>query len=935
MTARTFILLTCVLINSVVSAQCPHQDSLWKRLIFLRDSNQVANTKKLKELLSYEKQMKNCTSRNDSTNVLLNQRIGMAYFKLSDYLTAVQYLKESIRIANIKNTNARHNIWNYFYLSAAYDSLHNGFDKMKAVDSCISVAMKLNSASDIACLYSLYSKIEYYYDIGDYYNCQQYAKACEKYALQYARQDNDRGKSFASSSLGWNVEALLRLKDFNAAENLLTNKLNEYRKNGLQNYLGVTYDQLAHVQIYKGNYVKALSLLNLALYHNQKANYIFNCKQIKNTIGYEIYFKHFKDYDKALSFYHSALKFINKDKSLQLKDTIESLNIYNHIANVYVNKKYFDSAFKYFQKSFDQMRQNSNETNIISAAKTKFRVYKKINYLSSLIIDKADAFKKLYYSTGNLNALDQAIRVYKAADIFLDSIKSELSDLQSKIFWRTDSRRLYDNAIEACHLANNTAEAFYFFEKSRAVLLNDQLLEQRWLGEREIMQLTQLKKKILRLESELTSLPGNSRSYSDVENELFTGRRQLDALQEFIKANNPLYYRNFVDKKFIAIKDVQTGLLTDHNAFIEFFSGDSAVYSLIITPGKSYFNKIDKRIFDSLSTVCEHFISEPGSLSQKFTNYVKTAFGLYQLLFQKVNLPHGRIIISPDGKYFPFEALVTNPFPTTYFLENYAVSYAYSARYLINTFASSQPGKSFMGMAPVKFSSLPDLKGSEQSLEKLTQYFGQYSNYMGTNATKKNFLNEFYKYKIVQLYTHASDSGYGGEPVIYFSDSVLSLSDLLPDKRPLSNLIVLSACETATGKLYSGEGVFSFNRSFAALGISSTVSNLWQVTDQATYELTELFYKYVADGLPLDIALQKAKTEFIRKNKQTEYELPFFWAAPILIGKTDAISIQKNAEWKWAVMLLTILLPLAAYAIYFKRRPKVYKTAFRKFSFKP
>jgi len=935
MTVRMFILLTCILGSTVLSAQCPHQDSLWKRLVFLRDSYQFSNTKKLKELLTYEKQMKNCTYRNDSSNVLLNQRIGMAYFKLSDYLKAVQYLRESIRIANSKSTNARHNIWNYFYLSAAYDSLHNGLEKMKAIDSCISVAMKLNLASDIACLYSLYSKIEYYYDIGDYYNCQQYAKTCEKYAFQYAQQDNDRGMSFASSSLGWNVEALLRLKDFKSAEHLLINKLNEYKKNRLQKYLGVTYDQLAHVQIYKGNHVEALKLLNMALYYNRKENYIFNCKQIKNTIGHEIYFKSLSDYDKALSFYHSALKYVNKDKSLQLKDTIESLNIYNHIANVYVNKKNFDSAFRYFQKSFDQMQQNSNETNIISAAKTKFSVYKKINYLSSLIIDKAEAFKQLYYNTGKLEALKQAIRIYKAADVFLDSIKADLSDLQSKLFWRTDSRRLYESAIEACHLANNNADAFYFFEKSRAVLLNDQLLEQRWLGEKEIMQLTQMKKKIFRLEFELTSLSKQSGNFSDLDDELFTSRRELDGLQEFIKTSNPLYYRNFVDKRFITINDVQHTLLTHHNAFIEFFSGDSAVYSLIITRDKSYFNKIDKRLFDSLSAVCEHFISDPRSLNLKFDHYVKTAFRLYQLLFQKLNLPQGRIIISPDGKYFPFEGLVTNTSPTTYFLENYAVSYAYSARYLINTFASSEPGKSFMGMAPVKFSSLPDLKGSEQSLERLKRYFAQYSNYTGTNATKKNFMDEFYKYKVVQLYTHASDSGYGGEPVIYFSDSVLSLSDLLPDKKPVSNLIVLSACETGTGKLYNGEGVFSFNRSFAALGISSTVSNLWQVNDQATYQLTEFFYKYVAQGLPLDIALQKAKIDFIRKNRHTEYELPFYWASPILIGKTDAISVQKNFEWKWALVLLIILIPLMACAIYFKRRPKVYKTAFRKFSFRP
>jgi CHAT domain-containing protein len=149
---------------------------------------------------------------------------------------------------------------------------------------------------------------------------------------------------------------------------------------------------------------------------------------------------------------------------------------------------------------------------------------------------------------------------------------------------------------------------------------------------------------------------------------------------------------------------------------------------------------------------------------------------------------------------------------------------------------------------------------------------------------------------------------------------VLRLSELLAEKKPLAKLIVLSACETGTGQLYKGEGVFSFNRGFAALGIPSSVSNLWSVDNVSTYHLTELFYKYLARGLPMDEALQKAKLEFMRESSK-EKALPFYWAGAILAGKTDAIQLKKSPSSTFIVLLITLSCVLVfAYALWSRRR---------------
>jgi CHAT domain-containing protein len=220
---------------------------------------------------------------------------------------------------------------------------------------------------------------------------------------------------------------------------------------------------------------------------------------------------------------------------------------------------------------------------------------------------------------------------------------------------------------------------------------------------------------------------------------------------------------------------------------------------------------------------------------------------------------------------------------------------------------SSTSAGIFLGVAPVQFASglsLAPLKESDISLKKIGSYFSDAKMLFAGQATKNSFLRQYSKYTIIQLYTHASDSSNSGEPVIYFADSSLYLSDLIAENKPFTKLIVLSACETGNGKLYQGEGVFSFNREFASLGIPSSIANLWAVDNRATYKLTEHFYKYLSEGLPVDIALQKAKLEFMDISK--EYRLPYYWAAAVSVGKTEALTYKKANTWKYLVAILVM-----------------------------
>ena len=63
----------------------------------------------------------------------------------------------------------------------------------------------------------------------------------------------------------------------------------------------------------------------------------------------------------------------------------------------------------------------------------------------------------------------------------------------------------------------------------------------------DILKQAQLKKKILQLERELELSNVSANRSRELQEELFTRKRELDAVARDLKTNNPLYYQNYLD----------------------------------------------------------------------------------------------------------------------------------------------------------------------------------------------------------------------------------------------------------------------------------------------------------------------------------------------------------------------------------------------------
>ena len=74
-------------------------------------------------------------------------------------------------------------------------------------------------------------------------------------------------------------------------------------------------------------------------------------------------------------------------------------------------------------------------------------------------------------------------------------------------------------------------------------------------------------------------------------------------------------------------------------------------------------------------------------------------------------------------------------------------------------------------------------------------------------------------------------------------DGVITAEQILRTWQLDADLVTLSACETALGKEYAGEGCVGFSQALFAAGARSLLLSLWKVEDHATMLLMTRFYQ--------------------------------------------------------------------------------------------
>ena len=273
-------------------------------------------------------------------------------------------------------------------------------------------------------------------------------------------------------------------------------------------------------------------------------------------------------------------------------------------------------------------------------------------------------------------------------------------------------------------------------------------------------------------------------------------------------------------------------------------------------------------------------------------DYREASQKLYNLLIKPIeseliNAKTTTILYAPDGilRYIPLAALHDGK---QWLAQKYRISnlIAYSLsdfspqpQIAPRIFAGAFGGK----LGESRFGQTP-LPATIREVQAITNSFQNSVALLENNFSRAATEANLQKYNVLHFATHAEFNT--GAPdnsfIIFGNGDKIRLSELTDWQIPNVNLIVLSACQTGSGKLGSGVEILGFGYQVQKVGAKQAIASLWSVNDEGTQFLMTAFYRELQKGdvSPIE-ALNRAQVALINSK---EYRHPFYWSAFFTIG---------------------------------------------------
>lgn len=714
----------------------------------------------------------------------------------------------------------------------------------------------------------------------------------------------------------YNTNITVDPKDFIIVENLRGlihfNKLTEKSKAGLNNNLAIIYDSFKDLN-------RALFFYKNAEKGFIKIKDLYNELKVANNIA--IIYSKFEKYGLANSYY---------DKVLNESDDKEQ------IATALVNKGYYLNSsiakekLPYLEKGINTILEKDSTQLFQIPTLTEIKESEYEQDILIYLIDLADHYVHAYHQEKSLQYLHQGKEVVKIIDQLVSLIRYEIDTEDSKLFWIEKGVNIYMLAVEVCYLLNDPANAFYYMEKNKALLLQENIktLQAKLklnIPEKLINKEYQLHYKMLAMQEQFQQNTNNDAwkaqfATIDKEYQLF-----MDSIQKAY----PEYVKTKQKVAITSLENTVKAFAEKKESFVEYILNEADGYGIYFDAVKPVFFKIEntpkfhKELQHVKLLMTKRFFDDAELKTYKEVGH-KVFTTLFPFEDAVERLKNKKLTIVPDQalQYLPFEILPTQK--EGELIENYLVN-STETSYLqsFSLFEQIQqkqnsPRQKLLTIAPQEFqdTQLPTLTGTE-NIVKLVSTFDESVVLTKKEASKANFLQQQNDFEIIHLNTHAGLDSLTQKPWISFHEDKMTLNELFGLENQ-ADLVILDACQTNDGINLSGEGVINLSRGFFYNGTQSVMASLWSVNEQAGNEILQSFYHELANGTSKSKALQLAKKQYLR-NHQFSQNTPYYWAAFTLTGSTNVIEIKTVSYTLYIIFGIVILLIFGIYLVYKKR----------------
>jgi CHAT domain-containing protein len=564
----------------------------------------------------------------------------------------------------------------------------------------------------------------------------------------------------------------------------------------------------------------------------------------------------------------------------------------------------------------------------------------------------------LYKKSNDEKILEAAAGTAELIINVIDRIRINISEEESRIVLGARYRNSYLMAIrdfELCY--RNTGEhgylekAFEYLERSKvagllaatrelnAIQLNIPavLAEQEKSLQREIGFYN------ARIVAENEKSQPDNDLISQWNENLLKAVTARDSLAMTFRKDFPGYFTMKYDTKTPGLKEIPR-LIGRNNNYLNYIISDSSLYIFIVN--RKYKELLYFRtdsLFRSRLIDFQNLLSSSVRSSDArsdFEKYIDTGYELYKLLIDPVRkyFISDNLLISPDNilSYLPFETILTEKYEgddilyrkLNYLMNDYNISYTYSATFMREMVNRSYSRKhELVAFAPVytrainldslmqarqsRFRILYDLPYARQEAQYVSGLTGGQL-YLNKDARESVFKNVAGKFDIIHLAMHTflNDVNPMNSAMIFMQDQDDKDEDGLlytyevygiPLK---ARMVVLSSCNTGSGKLSEGEGILSLARGFLYSGSQSVVMSMWEIDDKSGTDIIKSFYDNLKKGKSKSAALKKARSAYLKKASQLKSH-PYFWSSMVVYGDNSPLFLAYGK----------IILCLSAFAI--------------------